>query len=368
MTQRHKSNIEKELLDVQRTLGWMDLVLANISDAVYVLNKHEKIVFANQYFADMIGTPRVFLLGQDLKDIFILRKLAEPNKEFIALSKEQDNIGEVVIDICGWDGASGNKILKISSRYIPTIQQTVYVAKDITLEYEVAIAKDNFVNIASHQLKTPMSTIMTYSHMLDDGYAGELSVEQKNMTKRIVTASERMINLIGDILLITRLQNGEDKLQIKDSTYGEVLKTLETEISKNLNDKKLKFSKEMKTEVLNLKCNSFLVHQIISNLIVNSIQYTPPEGHIDFSIFTNKDSVVLRIKDDGIGIPKEFITKIFDQFSRADNAFGEFNEGTGLGLYIVKLILDYIGGTIKCTSELGQGTTFKVKIPLEASR
>lgn len=366
MAHKHKSNIEKELLDVQHTLGWMDLVLGNISDAVYVLDSSDKIIFANQYFADLIGVQRVFLLGQELGEIFHLSNLNDPSKEFLEINKDQKKVGEIKIKICELNGSTGKKILKISSRYISNIQQTVYVAKDITLEYEVAIAKDNFVNIASHQLKTPMSTIMTYSHMLDDGYAGELSREQKDMTRRIVTASERMITLISDILLITRLQNGENKLQQKDSTYREVAKAVETEIDKKIKIKNIRYKSFIAANAQKLKCNSFLVHQIISNLIVNAIQYTPSGGKILLNIETSSTSVLISVKDSGIGIPPEFITKIFDQFSRAENAFQVFNEGTGLGLYIVKLILDFIGGTINCISEIGKGTLFEVKLPLSS--
>ncbi len=173
-----------------------------------------------------------------------------------------------------------------------------------------------------------------------------------------------MISLINDILLISRVQNGEEDLQDKNSTLIDVLKSIETELKPKLNDKHLHFETSYSAGVNDVQCNKFLIREILSNLLTNSIQYTPKNGVISMKVITTKNEVKISISDSGIGIPKDYISEMYRQFSRAQNAFEVFNEGTGLGLYIVKIMIDQISGTIDCTSEVNKGSNFDVVFPV----
>lgn len=364
MAKNSEVAIAAELLEVQRTLGWMDLVIGNITDAVYVTDHNERLVFVNQCFSDIVGVPRVFLLGQTVAEAFPTSLKYDPNNQFLPnLGTPNDTEGS---DTNIYERVENEKlkIYKISCRFIPTIEQTVHIAKDITTEYEMSVMKNDFINIASHQLRTPMTAIMTYSHMLYQGYGGQLDADQKQLAERIVVSSERMISLINDILLISRLQNGEENLQNKDGSFKDVFNILESELESKLSEKKIKFKTSYPEGIEKVKCNKFLIHEILSNLLINGIQYTPSGGKLAMKAVTEEKKVKIIITDNGIGIPKEDIPNIFNQFTRADNAFKAFNEGTGLGLYVVKIIADLINAKIDCSSRLNKGTTFTVAFPL----
>lgn len=353
-----------ELLEVQRTLGWMDVVMGSISDAVYVTNDELKLIFVNQAFANLLETPRVFLLGKRIEDVFKIRVKKNPQKEFLSAESLLEKNGDSGLNVFDWHGPNSQKIFKISHQFIPTIHQTVSIAKDITTEYEQSVIKSNFINIASHQLRTPMTAIMTYAHILHDGYAGSIEKDQEKLAKTIIDSSERMITLINDILLITRIQNGEADLKEKDTTLGVVLDNLEFELIPKIKAKKINFSTNFTPKAKLYACNKFITYEILSNLLTNATQYTPDGGKIVVTAKVEINSVNVSVKDDGIGIPADYVPKIFDQFSRANNAFEVFNEGTGLGLFVVKMLLDQVDGKICCTSQLGEGSTFKVSLPV----
>lgn len=357
------SALSAELLEVQRTLGWMDVVMGSISDAVYVIDNDSRLIFVNQAFSNLLETPRVFLLGQRIADVFPIKVKNNPQREFLSAESLLDENSESGLNVFDWSGPKSQKIFKISHQYIPTIHQTVSIAKDITTEYEQSVIKSNFINIASHQLRTPMTAIMTYAHILHDGYAGQMEDKQEKLAKTIIDSSERMITLINDILLITRIQNGEADLKNKDTTLGEVLDSLSLELEPKIEAKHITFETKFSAKAKQYACNKFITYEILSNLLTNAIQYTPEAGHITFGAKTLVKTVELKVKDNGIGIPADYLHKIFDQFSRANNAFEMFNEGTGLGLFVVNMLLNQVDGQISCQSQLHKGSTFKVSLP-----
>lgn len=364
MPDKSNDSLTAELLEVQRTLGWMDVVLGNITDAVYVIDNDARLLFANQFFSDLVDQPRVFLLGQKLSDAFQPSLKKDPQKEFLVDLGAGEDIKASGANVYEWVKDGKPYIFKISYRLIPTTDQTVYIAKDITAEYEISLMKSNFINIASHQLRTPMTAIMTYAHMLHDGMAGDLDEPQKKFAKTIITSSERMISMINDILLITRIQNGETNLLVKDSHLADVISSVEAEIKPRLEQKKLRLAIACNPEVGVITCNKFITSEIVSNLLINAVQYTSRGGSISINVNVQSNQVEISVTDSGIGIPEEDLSIIFDQFTRAKNAMEVFNEGTGLGLYLVKILLTHIKGNIFCKSKLNKGSTFMVSFPI----
>lgn len=363
MADKSSDSLANKLLEVQRSLGWMDIVLGSITDAVYVTDKNKRLIFANQFLSDLVGTPRVFMLGERLKDVFSPKLKKDPQREFLTVPdvSKDDTAGGVNI----YEYVKDDRlyIFKISFRIIPTTRQTVYIAKDITDEYELSIVKSTFIDIASHQLRTPMTAIMTYAHMLYDGIGGTQEPGQQKLTKTIINTSERMIKLINDILVVTRIQNGETNLLAKDGFLTDVLKAVESEHQNKIRKKKLQFISAYNNGIEKLKCNTFVTQEIISNLLSNAVQYTPEGGKVTITVEFQNGHVMIIVSDNGIGVPSEDLPTIFDQFSRAQNALEVFSEGTGLGLYVVKTMIKQIEGTITCQSKLNKGTSFTVTFP-----
>ncbi len=363
MNDQPYKSLANELLSVQRTLGWMDLVISSISDAVCVIDEDGNIIFANDYFANIVDQQRVFLLGKSYSEIFPIKESEKISNEYAVGSGRLRDEGDKAIKIYEWiDANNRTLIFRISSRHLPQLQQTVYLIQNITQEYELTKMKNTFIDLASHQLRTPMTAVIMYSHMLKDGYAGTLLDEQKELADTIVTSSERMVHLVDGLLSITRAQSGVHTLNNRQFALADIFKRIETEVKPRTDEKEI--SLELKIpSTIKLFSDVSVLQEIFSNLIVNAIQYTLPKGYVNVSALETDHSVVVSIQDTGIGIPPEFHSTLFDQFIRADNAAELYSEGTGLGLYLVKLLLGKIGGTIHFDSEVNIGTTFTVELP-----
>jgi len=364
MSKSNSNHLTDALLEVHRTLGWMDLVLGSISDSVCVTDTNNHVVFANDSFADLVGVQRVFLLGLKLDEVFQFKETPHPLAEYRMTTNKL-----VVEDGCNgifeWADTRGNDLIfRITSRFLPGTKQTVYLIQNITREYELIRMKNKFIDLASHQLRTPMTSIMMYAHMLRDGFAGELSPDQLKVTNTIVTSSERMISLVNNLLSITRAQNDLRKFQYAKVFPADILKLIQTELTPKLLQKKIDLVLDTPDATLSLQSDASVIHEIFSNLIVNAVQYTNESGTITVKVSEDDDLIRITVKDTGIGIPETYIPHIFDQFSRADNALEKYPEGTGLGLYLIKILLEKVGGTISCESTLNIGTSFTVALPV----
>jgi signal transduction histidine kinase len=353
--------LAKELLEVQRTLGWMDLVIGNISDAVYVTDSKSQLIFVNQHFADILSVPRVFLYGQMLRDVFDIKIDKKATDEYGSAPKSE----YTTTGIYTWKKHATTSVFKISSRVLPNTNQTVYLAQDISHDKELSDMKSAFINLASHQLRTPMTSIMLQSHMLEDAAHFKKGSQEAVLLSNIIRASERMINLITDILNITKIQSSTGEYTKRDIVQiTDIVTPLKQELEPAAHAKRLSLTFSHPTDNLEFVSNKAALNEILSSLLINAIQYTPENGSVQLAATVHDSDIVFTVTDTGIGIPKHMLPHIFDQFTRADNAFSVYNEGTGLGLYLVKILALKLGAQIQCESEVNKGTTFTVRVPI----
>ena len=235
--------------------------------------------------------------------------------------------------------------------------------RDISKEKEIDRAKSEFVSLASHQLRTPLSAINWYAEMLIDGDAGKLNKEQQQYVKEIYDGNRRMVDLVTALLNVSRLELGtfmvEPTLQSLQDLATQALKEMEP----------MRKAKQIKIHQQFDKCEPLMVDKklmyiIFQNLISNALKYTPQKGEVTVSIQKKSKYINIKVADNGMGIPKEELPKLFEKLYRASNAKESATEGTGLGLYIVKAILDATEGKIDVDSTLGKGSVFTVKIPI----
>lgn len=363
MTELSEKYLAQELLDLQQTLGWMDLVIGNITDAVYVTDSTGRIVFANTYFSDLVEISRVFLLGQKAEEVFPIQQIEQIPFEFEDYRPAQSTHGKVHSGIYELERA-GNPtlIFRVSMSPLKATDQSVFLAQEITREYQLSRMKSDFINLASHQLRTPMTAIMTYAHLLRDGHAGDLTKQQLSLAETLVHSSERMIQLVNDLLTIVRMQNETGAQGGQKTDVEKLMKKIYTELKPRIKKKKIEYSWAIPGTLQCIKGHETILHEIFSNLIVNSIQYTPDGGEIKVTAKEKSGRVIISIADTGIGIPDEVKPKLFKQFQRADNALEAYPEGTGLGLYMIKILLEKIGGSISFDSTINKGTVFCVSL------
>lgn len=242
----------------------------------------------------------------------------------------------------------------------------IQVFRDITIEEEIDRMKSEFISLASHQLRTPLSAIKTYSHMLVDGYMGDVTPAQKKSLRTIIGATNRMNELISTLLNITRIESGTiiiNRRMLKvDRAAEEVIK----ELSLAASEKEINLSMQVNGKLAtSVKTDNLILKEIITNLVSNAIKYTTEGGSVAVAVTGKAKEVLITVTDNGWGIPKESHDQVFSKFFRAQNTVKRETTGTGLGLYLVKGLLEQLGGKIWFESEEGNGTKFFVTLPKE---
>ncbi len=238
----------------------------------------------------------------------------------------------------------------------------VYVEK----AQEVDKVKREFVSIASHQLRTPLTTIRWYIELLAGEKDGPLTAKQKEDVQKIAHGSHRMIQLVNSLLNVSRVDSGRLAIEPQETDLAEFIRQLIDEITPQAQKLECALVVEKNTQSTSVWVDQVLLRQVIHNLFTNAIKYRFPNRTCQVSITLNQGDLgqfILLIKDNGIGIPREQQHRVFDQFFRADNVAHLDTDGTGLGLYVSKMLLEAAGCNITFSSEEGKGTTFCITIP-----
>ncbi len=242
----------------------------------------------------------------------------------------------------------------------------VVIFEDMTKEKQIDKAKTEFVSLASHQLRTPLSTVNWYTEMLLAGDAGKINKEQKKYLDEIYHGNQRMVELVNALLNVSRLELGTFTIEPEPTDIVVLAKSAIDEQKHQIDEKKLKFSDHFNDDIPKINADPKLLRMVFQNLLSNAVKYTPEEGNIEFAISYDQEnkSINIKVTDTGYGIPKNQQDKIFTKLFRADNVREKDTEGTGLGLYIVKSIIEQTGGAIRFESEENKGTTFYISLPI----
>lgn len=239
----------------------------------------------------------------------------------------------------------------------------VDVFKDVTKELQVDRAKTEFVSLASHQLRTPLSVIKWYTEALLSKNPIK-SLNREKYLQEVYHGNERMIKLVNNLLNVARLEMG--KLKINSEVVNPV--KLLQEVVETQKIKIFEKNQSITIEPENVPdtyVDIELLKMVFANIIFNAIKYTPEKGKIECKVKQDKSNILFEISDNGIGIPESEQGKIFEKLYRASNALTVDREGAGLGLYLVKEIMKILGGSIKFKSKPGEGTTFYIEIPIK---
>ncbi|HYF97205.1 MAG TPA: PAS domain-containing sensor histidine kinase [Patescibacteria group bacterium] len=240
----------------------------------------------------------------------------------------------------------------------------IEVFEDVSLELEIDRMKSEFISIASHQLRTPLTAISVYAQMLVDGYKGELNNEQRESLNTIIKSSQRMNKLISALLDISKMETGKINIKYSKLDLKAILHASVKELEQDAIRKEIRLTFDIEDTKFVVNSDALLVGEIYSNLISNAIKYTPPKGKIKLSLRDIKNEYVLRVKDNGYGIPASFRDRIFTKFARADNVENVDTDGSGLGLYMAKEIANVLNGRLWFrSSEKQKGTSFYFALP-----
>ncbi len=236
---------------------------------------------------------------------------------------------------------------------------------DITDQKNLDQAKTEFVSLASHQLRTPLATIKWYVEMLNSNQLGQLNEKQMEYLNKMYSVNTEMIDLVDILLNVSRVEIGTLKVEKQSVNVPEIIDGILVELASQIDKKKINFNKKYNDGLTKIESDPRLLRIIIQNLITNAIKYNKDGGSVDIEIKNKfgmgQGSII--ISDTGLGIPKEDQDKIFTKLFRAGNVkdVGS-SQSTGLGLYLVKSIIESLGGSISFRSAEGAGSTFTLEL------
>lgn len=227
---------------------------------------------------------------------------------------------------------------------------------------EVQEAKDSLISLASHQLRTPATGVKQFIGMVLEGYAGEITKEQRTMLKKAYQSNERQLEIINQILHVTRADSGRLVIHKVKTDMGKLINTVIDEHAQSLKLRGQKIIFKPAKPVF-LKADRQYMSMAIDNLLSNASKYSHANTTIRLTIRDVKDSVVLTVSDKGVGIAEDDLHRLFQKFSRIDNELSVEAGGNGIGLYLCQEIVRMHNGTIEVHSTAGRGTTFTITLP-----
>ncbi|MFC1655579.1 ATP-binding protein, partial [Patescibacteria group bacterium] len=362
---------EKEITAKERDK--INTILYSIGDGVFVVDKEYKVKMFNKMAYQISGYTEEEVFDKPYNEV--LKFISEKDKsnadtfikEAMKTGKQQSLVKDSVL--IRKDGSS----VPVSDSAAPlkdnegNVIGCIVVFRDVTKEREVEQMKSEFVSIASHQLRTPLTVMGWELEMMGKGFFGKFTEKQLVEFKKLDKSHKHMLELVNDLLDASRIDAGRLELKFENIQLDDIIKEAANNVSGLAKKKKIKLTSprlSKKSPFVNV--DSSKISEVIQNLIENAVKYTPDGGKVDVSYKPDKDkkSVVFCVTDNGIGIPLKDQKRMFTKFFRADNAVRAKKTGTGLGLYIAKTIVENSSGGIWFETKEGKGTRFYIRLPI----
>jgi PAS domain S-box-containing protein len=371
----NRIEMEENLKRSNQQLEKEKAILTSIGDGVIATDINGEIIFLNKTAQNLLGFSHEEAIGKRLAQLVTMM-----NEKGEKIPDEERPITQAIktmktISTSAYYVKKDKKIFPVSFTVSPIILNksvlgTMEIFRDVTREKEIDQAKTEFVSLASHQLRTPPTTIKWYAELIMQKKTGILNDQQKKYIDVIHRESLKMISLVNALLNVSRLELGTFAVIPEPVTLATIINQTLDDFETQLTEKRISIKKTIDTTLPEIKLDSKLMQIILENIISNSIKYTAEKGRIEVKAqwSETKKQIIISIQDNGCGIPQNQQDKIFTKLFRASNAKIIDQKGTGLGLYIVKSIADQTGLKIRFISKENQGTTFFIELPLIGMR
>jgi two-component system sensor histidine kinase VicK len=337
------------------------MLIESMNQGALTLNFDGTILYSNKQFGAMLQAPLEKIIGCDIFS-FIAPNDHKLMRNIIKGAKKADLKLELNLLRPG-----GAKLTVIASATVVSYEENkpylCVVVTDMTERKQAEEAKDEFISLASHQLRTPATSVKQYIHMVIGGFFGELNEAQRDALIKANDSNERELMIVEDLLKVAQIDAGKVIIKRLQVDLDALLKNIITEQSEQLKLRGQQIHYFSPSQPIIASIDENLMRMVIENLIDNASKYMTDNKTITIKLRSYKSKVELKIIDQGIGMKKQDISKLFQKFTRLPNSLSIKVGGTGLGLYWAKKVIDLHNAEIIVSSVLGKGTEFTISLP-----
>lgn len=353
------SNLSKLMMEKKR----IDTLINNMHDPVIGLDEQMKIIFINHEALKITGIRAEESLGRSVKEMAKQNDLIRTLIQDLPAGESSTTFNDskpIKIYADGKESYFNKEIISIdqvpAGETKPQHIGDVILLKNITAFKELDVAKTNFIATVSHELKTPISSLMMSLQLLENEKTGQINEAQKQLIESVKEDSNRLLKITGELLNFTQLDTGNIQLSIKPSDPQKILDYALEAVKTQADQKELKITVQASPQLPPVKADAEKTAWVIVNLLTNAIRYSPEKSEIKLGINKTENSgLKFSIQDFGNGIEEKYLNKIFDRYFQVP---GSHKSGTGLGLAISKEFIEAQGGKIWAESSYGSGSTF----------
>lgn len=352
---------EKDLLSSERNK--LMVVLSSVVDGIIALDLARNVVLINKPAEEMTGYTLTELQGRPIDQFIHLFNDAEeiPPKTYCQASHLTK-----FLTLVGKDGKQV-KINLLASPVTEGIQTNlgcILILHDLSKELELEQMKLDFVSMASHELKTPLTSIVGYLSVFISENRSKVEKEEMELLNRALVSSRQLLTLVENILSINKIEREQLSVVIEPIDYSNILTKAVEDLQNQAKLKNINLSLSLPQNLPKVLADPVRVSEVINNLVSNGINYTNPDGQVTVYVQVTPKEVITTVLDTGIGIPAVAIPHLFNKFFRVSSQLQKGSKGTGLGLYIAKSIVSKLNGKIWVESEVGKGSKFSFSLPL----
>ncbi len=353
------------LARVQAESSKNQAILESIADGVIVFDTTGQAIVTNYAISHLLNRSTDQIMKRPVEDLLEQTKVRDEERDKVIKYVRDRRLRSSSRVKFEWE----EKTLSVSVAPVRDgsgdVSGTVVVFRDYTREAEVDRMKSAFVSMVSHELRTPLNAILGYADMLKEHVYGSLTEGQLSTVLRVIANGQRMLGLVNNLLDQAQIEAGKITVMMSAFDPNQMIEDLSSVMSVLASQNGLQLECSVADDVpLNLVSDRHRLHQILVNLVGNAIKFTE-KGKVSIRVFRpDTEHWTLEVSDTGPGIPREAQSYIFEPFRQVDGSATRHHAGTGLGLSIVKQLVSLLGGEITLTSEVGQGSTFSVVLPL----
>jgi PAS domain S-box-containing protein len=365
---RAAKELKRRADEIEREQKKAEAMLKSIGDGLIVSDQYGEITRANASAHRLLGFEAGALIGKRFtKAVLMLDESDDPIPPLERPMLRAISTGKP-ITMAGKYQRFDKSELPVSITVSPVIVEgepigAVEVFRDITEQRELDQAKDEFVSLASHQLRTPATGVKAFLSMVLEGDVGKITKQQHEFISKAYDSNERELSLITDLLMVARADANRMQVKIEPTDVSKVVDSIVEESMETIKGRRQKIKVDRPDQPVKADLDADKIKMVVDNFVSNASKYTPEGGSIKVRLEGAPESLRITVSDSGVGIPEADIKRLFTKFTRIDNVLSAKVEGTGLGLYLAKKIVDFHHGHLKVTSTVGQGSTFAVELP-----